>query len=618
MKLLKKYFDFINESFDLNSFLKKEKIPDIIKEKSIEYIDYWYKDIKNPRKDVSRDKLILWFARNIRNKIYEDWKIIYNAKFKQEDINNSPILDIIYYLTGRKITDENKNKVLSDVNKDINTILKHNHFQLNTIRDYIFSNVRNENIWKINYTSTFKQMYEISDDWHNQMKASGSVTEEHGHKLIQYPDGFYWIDLETNNCKAEGKAMGHCAKSSADTLLSLRQRKTDGSIEPFVTIAIDYNSNIPTDENGEFNIKNVKPDELYTEIYQCKGKNNKKPIAKYHPYIVDLYLKYKIGTEMGNEYMESEDFHIDDIEDEKLIERIINEYPVLLENYLLLSNKKIGKLIVDKGLYNVNTHLVSNLYFLMLNDIITKEDFVKQYPKDFVLKDDVIYLYFRKDNDKWKDITIQNLDFMYSTNNNNGRNYSSRDIINSLHEYYYSGNNIKFRDLYLNYITDDAKAAIINKIEEIKNTLSEEEQEEFDEYDSWEDKVKNIDALYYIKIAITDAYSTAQDSADENEQYKECLKPLLNFFNMDKLIYHDEGLLFEINPAWLLRYDKYNSDYNFLSNKILKSWFSEEGDNYEIEPEDELLKINIPYYGWNGDIDEKYLEEVIIDRLEDI
>ena len=159
--------------------------------------------------------------------------------------------------------------------------------------------------------------------------------------------------------------------------------------------------------------------------------------------------------------------------------------------------------------------------------------------------------------------------------------------------------------------------------------MDKEDLEEFNEYNTWEKQIENIYSLEDIKNAIVDAYGDAQNTADSNEKYESILTPLLNFFNMDKLLYDGEYILIKINKDWLIRYDKSDGGYSHnhlptqrdltLTENILKYYFEEfENQDGENEIAEDLLKIDIPYYGWDGKIDKDELEERIIERLSEI
>lgn len=149
---------------------------------------------------------------------------------------------------------------------------------------------------------TFEEAYQKSEDWHNSLIAGGAIENETGTVIIEFDDGFYWIDLETTYCEDEADAMGHCGRTNkGDTLLSLRDRKK----QPHITVAID--------DDGV--------------IYQMKGRNNKKPISKYHEYIVDLLLTKKITIKgFSSEYNPWDDFSINDLNKE-LKSKLLKEKP---------------------------------------------------------------------------------------------------------------------------------------------------------------------------------------------------------------------------------------------------------------------------------------------------
>ena len=107
-----------------------------------------------------------------------------------------------------------------------------------------------------------------ASNWHENIGASGVIEDHSKGKVIErYPDGYYWVDLETNRSYDEGKAMGHCGVDGrATTLISLRDE--DGG--PHVTVA--YNRDTKT-------------------VGQVKGKNNTKPVSKYLKYVYDFLSK---------------------------------------------------------------------------------------------------------------------------------------------------------------------------------------------------------------------------------------------------------------------------------------------------------------------------------------
>jgi hypothetical protein len=102
--------------------------------------------------------------------------------------------------------------------------------------------------------------------------------------------------------------MGHCGNTNkGDTLYSLRDRNKS----PHVTAAIDTKKGI---------------------VYQMKGRNNKKPIDKYHKYIVDLLMSDELETGVkllgfGSEYDRVNDFNPSDDLTPELLEKLKEKRP---------------------------------------------------------------------------------------------------------------------------------------------------------------------------------------------------------------------------------------------------------------------------------------------------
>lgn len=93
-------------------------------------------------------------------------------------------------------------------------------------------------------------------------------SESKGTVKMEFSNGYYWIDLDTNSCSYEGREMGHCGMDGAGNLWSLR----DKNRKPHVTITV----------SGQ-------------DIVQAKGKENNVPNKKYYKYIAQLIAKYNLN-----------------------------------------------------------------------------------------------------------------------------------------------------------------------------------------------------------------------------------------------------------------------------------------------------------------------------------
>lgn len=133
-------------------------------------------------------------------------------------------------------------------------------------------------------------------------------------EVMKFPDGYYWVDLHTNTCRLEADALGHCgtAGDRDSTLISLRYlEKPSKNINtwlwrPHVTFEL-------TDKN---------------DLTQMKGKQNNKPEAKYHKYILALLtLKVPMSTSsdegfyinkiIGGGYKPETNFKVSDLTDDQ-------------------------------------------------------------------------------------------------------------------------------------------------------------------------------------------------------------------------------------------------------------------------------------------------------------
>lgn len=158
--------------------------------------------------------------------------------------------------------------------------------------------------------SNYKTLYDLAifaDEWHENLdivvKKSRSDETPNTDKFIVYPNGWYWINLNTDFSKDEKENMGHCGQDSGKILFSLRDDEKQSHI------TVSYNPNNKT-------------------VYQIKGRKNTKPKSIYHKYIIDMLLNDKhviniIGTGW---YKPELDFSLLDISEEDRNE-LLNKKP---------------------------------------------------------------------------------------------------------------------------------------------------------------------------------------------------------------------------------------------------------------------------------------------------
>lgn len=170
---------------------------------------------------------------------------LFSKVFRLQKIPNSPTIDLNEWkkhLTTAYLVIMERERVVS-------------------IIDYMEGAQPTPNLSNVPYVEASNR----ADQWHDQLKTTGKQLDiKEGQRLIHtFEDGYYWLDLDTNKCGDEGGAMGHCGNTSANTLLSLR----DKNGEPHVTVAYNYDGT----------------------ILQMKGKQNKAPNEKYHEYIIKMF-----------------------------------------------------------------------------------------------------------------------------------------------------------------------------------------------------------------------------------------------------------------------------------------------------------------------------------------
>ena len=129
--------------------------------------------------------------------------------------------------------------------------------------------------------------------------------------VMDFNDGWYWVQLNRAQCREEGAAMGHCGNDAnpkpGSTILSLRKliKRTNNEKnwvwEPHLTFIL-------------------LKDGMLSEM---KGRNNEKPNEKYHKYIIPLLKETKLirGIEGGG-YLVQNNFSIDDLTKEEREELI--------------------------------------------------------------------------------------------------------------------------------------------------------------------------------------------------------------------------------------------------------------------------------------------------------
>jgi hypothetical protein len=661
MKYIKLFEDFIFEAFDLNQMYTKHKMPNTIRTISEKFVNEKLSRNDNVPSDIekNKEKIIFWIARELKKEVlikiqkeidpfFEKGKDNLSER-EQEEL--SQFLSEQAYLNGKdfKKYGISENDIIKNVVDRIqyefdNRIEK----ALNPIFDWFLSPVRNQHE-KIDYvSSSIQDLYRKQDEWHKSLTASGKITNETGIILKKYPDGYYWIDLTTNSCEMEAKAMGHCATTNASTMLSLRKVHESGGIEPFVTVAVDVDEDIISEYDGTGKLPTAE-EMVYYNIHQIKGKQNTKPVPKYHPYIVDLLCMPQFeDTELEmDEYSPENDFHIFDLVDEDLIEKIMDERPDLFDTSNIYKYENMLPNIIKHFPEVVETNDFLNSYVLYKNGYVEAEKLQSVAPKDFrLVKDSVINKGGDEDLIQPCFVVSDPIEFSNLVKWKSNREYNYEDMFESIVNYdndyepqYSDWSTVK--SLYdYDFVSKESKQSIIEKIEEIDSDFySESDEYEIEELESvglteenWKEEILNndrdckklltlldIDAMDSVKDAFVGAYNEAKDTADRDEAYKACMNAVNDFFGND--VKYQEGyggFVAKLN----MDYVSFSYDIELASDRsdctdYVRNAITEE-DEYENSPYEEIeeVEINIPYYGWEGEVTKELFDDTLPHRLD--
>lgn len=170
-----------------------------------------------------------------------------------------------------------------------------------------------------------REFSEIEKEWQKQVK--GMIGQQEGiDKIIEFPDGSAWFNLNRTSCSVEANAMGHCGNNQdiardRDTLLSYRVPKdVEGQQmwEPHLTFVLDTSNGM---------------------LGEMKGKANDKPVAKYFPYIVKLLEHPLVKGIRGGGYEAHKNFSLSDLPQAEA-DRLAKMKPGLADPQYIL--KKFG------------------------------------------------------------------------------------------------------------------------------------------------------------------------------------------------------------------------------------------------------------------------------------
>jgi hypothetical protein len=193
-----------------------------------------------------------------------------------------------------------------------------------------------------------QQMSEIEEEWKGSAnddadakemdKAGRLLRPDDAHEIVMsFPDGFVWFDLKKRGCPEEANAMGHCGNGSGrhgETVLSLRKPIKMGDRMkwyPVCTFILDQHGML-----GEM-----------------KGRNNDKPVARYHKYIVPLLMSERIKGIKGGGYMPENNFKLSDLPEEEA-EELLEQKPELGDVEMLYDKEGMTERVQEMVFMGLN------------------------------------------------------------------------------------------------------------------------------------------------------------------------------------------------------------------------------------------------------------------------
>jgi hypothetical protein len=359
----------------------------------------------------------------------------------------------------------------------------------------------------------FQELVNESFKWHESLEVGqGEINYVDANKVIKdFRDkdgiGFYWVDLETNASDEECQRMGHCGRTSQETIFSLRETKkipgTKYTInQSHLTAAISKDG----------------------RIFQLKGPKNSKPQEKYYKYIIELFFikdddnEYLING-FGSEYASSKDFKLSDLSTNDL-SYLYELRPDLFEsvtNQLLLVKHRI----IEK---------LDREYIFKLN--LSPEDF-----NTFI-------------DGNWTMRTLKN-----------GAKITIFDTILS-GNYYDLWENYRddWKSAIKYYIDDENSRRIKNMLVDI----SEKKGIEFDTELDLKDCIEEYDVDDEIKRAINSSVNDAEASEYHNYLFKKLKDALGEYGNVIEM--DDSGALVEIDLLYFINENNENNLSEYFLN----------------------------------------------------
>lgn len=412
----------------------------------------------------------------------------------------------------------------------------------------------------------FPVLLSKAGEWHDSLEiGQGDINYvEKNPIILDYRDedgyGFYWVDLQTNDSSEECDRMGHCGRTGrGNTLYSLREVKP---LNKKYTLNKSHLTAAISDDGI---------------LYQLKGPKNSKPKDEFHRYILPLfYVLGGPGEEedylirgFGSEYENQLDFKITDLPKESIIDLYKNR-PELFDS-ISMRYKLYDVGIIDEDPIDWSITLE-----------LSPDELDNYVDGDWVIR-------------RWKD-----------------QNGHTRSV--TMFETILSGEVWELWENYdgewegpLYYNVDDE-----NK-ERIHNFLIKKAKEGDVDVDGMDlnEMILELDEDYEIRNAISSSNSDAEAASYENYLYGNLKSALEEWGNVKQM--NDEGVVIDVDVSEFLSLDD-----EYVMELI------DEFDGNTLDLFTEMIyrgDVELPKFQiddrWYPDVDEKYFNEILYDRLSD-
>jgi len=301
------YIDVLLEASDYNMMFPDqfvEKVSSVLPKYNRTFFNA---SIAKAKKTLKREDRIVWYLRLLRLEIVFQY---YHKTPKTEE--TKAILDTElkkYNKKSRQNLTWDKLKAFFPINPILTALEHYLSLKINDINRYVF---------KYQSPAEISQEFmELEEEYNDSMGDEDRLIPENDEIVfLDCGGGFKWFNLERASCSAEAKAMGHCGNSpsgydSNQTILSLRQfvKKGDqGYWKPIATFIYHINEK---------------------SLGEMKGKNNTKPVKRYHPQILKLLYDDRIQAIHGGGYLPEENFSVNDL-DEAVRDKLLEAKPRLM------------------------------------------------------------------------------------------------------------------------------------------------------------------------------------------------------------------------------------------------------------------------------------------------